>query len=60
MSDIDYRYLPDLEKEMIDLCCASIRWGGSVITTDEYEKAKKKFRDAMNLALKVVANTKEE
>ena len=60
MSTVTCNDFPDLEKEMATLCCAAIRWGGSVISTAEYERAKQKFRDTINSALCEISKAKED
>lgn len=60
MSNVTYDEFPDLEKEMASLCCAAIRWGGSAISTTEYEQSKQRFRDTINLALSQIGKAKED
>lgn len=43
--------IPDLEDELTAVLCAAIRWGGSVISSEEYVAAKQRFRAAVNAAI---------
>lgn len=49
--------IPDLEDELTAVLCAAIRWGGSVISSEEYVAAKQRFRAAVNAVIEADRKT---
>lgn len=51
--------IPDLEDELTAVLCAAISWGGSVISSEEYVAAKRRFRAAVNAAIEAALQSQD-